>query len=204
MKEFSSAGVQKNEKDKIEALASQAALGDKFAFVELTGVFSPYITSLARSFCLPESEFDDLCQTGRIALYKAVGSYDMSRAAFTTFAKVCIKNALTSFVRSYAADSKFIRETLSLEDAENAPEMAEDTHLSPENVLLADEFLKEVESVMDKVLSESERKVLGHKLSGIGIAEISVMMGKDTKSVENTLFRARKKLRAALVTDVSK
>lgn len=51
---------------------------------------------------------------------------------------------------------------------------------------------------MKEELSDSERQILNYKLSGIGIAEISVLTGKKTKSVENTLFRARKKLRARL------
>lgn len=64
--------------------------------------------------------------------------------------------------------------------------------------MIAGEFLQELEKIMKEELSDSERQILNYKLSGIGIAEISVLTGRKTKSVENTLFRARKKLRARL------
>ena len=185
--------------DCVEVLAEAAAQSDKFAFVELLGIFSPYISTLARSFGLPESEYDDLCQVGRIALYRAVCGYDSTRPRFTPYAKVCIKNAMTSLMRSYRVGSKLADDGVSLDDPETVgvSPIADGAEM-PENVLIAEEFLHEVESIMQEELSETERRVLRYKLSGIGIPEISVLTGKKTKSVENTLFRARKKLRARL------
>jgi DNA-directed RNA polymerase specialized sigma24 family protein len=44
-------------------------------------------------------------------------------------------------------------------------------------------------------LSGYERRVMSLKLSGYKTGEIAKKLGKETKSVENTLFRARTKLR---------
>ena len=58
MTNFSEAAAKENKgqsKELAEALAKAAAAKDKFAFVELAGIFSPYISTLARSFQLPES-----------------------------------------------------------------------------------------------------------------------------------------------------
>ena len=202
MTNFSEAAAKENKgqsKELAEALAKAAATKDKFAFVELAGIFSPYISTLARSFQLPESEYDDLCQVGRIALFRAVGSYDEQRSSFTPYAKVCIKNAMTSLMRSYKAGNKLAYDGISLDDPETAEvSPVSDTSDSPENILIAGEFLQELEKIMKEELSDSERQILNYKLSGIGIAEISVLTGRKTKSVENTLFRARKKLRARL------
>lgn len=188
---------KKNDKNRIEGLASSAKSNDKYAFVELTGIFSPFITSLAHSFNISDSEFDDLCQEGRIALYKAVCSYDESKSSFTTFARVCIKNAMTSFIRSYSTENKASAGSISLDDAESEL-IAAVSDLTPEENLIASEFIKELEKAINEILSESERQVIKYKLSGIGATEISVIVGKDTKSVENTLFRARKKLKEYL------
>lgn len=197
MTKFNDTAAQGN-KDLVESLA-KAADKDKFAFVELTGIFSPYISALARSFRLPESEYDDLCQVGRIALYRAVCSYDEQRSSFTPYAKVCIKNAMTSLMRSYTAGSRLADDGVSLDDLESVGvSPVSDSSGMPENVLIAEEFLHELEKIMKEELSETERQVLRYKLSGIGIAEISVLTGKKVKSVENTLFRARKKLRTRL------
>ena len=185
---------KKNDKNRIEALAAAAKSNDRYAFVELTGIFSPFIIALARSFNISESEFEDLCQEGRIALYKAVCCYNEDKSSFTTFARVCIKNAMTSFIRSYSAESKNSVGNISLDDvdAEYITTLAKST---PEDTLIATEFINELENAINTILSESERLVIKYKLSGIGSPEISVIVGKDIKSVENTLFRARKKLK---------
>ncbi len=185
---------KRNDKNRIDALVASAKNNDKFAFVELTGIFSPFITSLAHSFNIPDSEYDDLYQEGRIALYKAVCTFDYSKASFITYARVCIKNAMTSFIRTYSAENKISVGSVSIDDTEN--EIASlFTEITPEDALIAREFINELESAIDTILSEVERTVIRHRLSGIGTTEISVIVGKDTKSIENTLFRARKKLR---------
>ena len=185
---------KKNDKNRIEALAASAKSKDKYAFVELTGIFSPFIISLARSFNISESEFEDLCQEGRIALYKAVCNYNEDKSSFTTFARVCIKNAMTSFIRTYSVENKALIGNISLDDAE-AENITPILDSTPEETLIATEFINELENAINTILSESERLVIKYKLSGIGSTEISVIVGKDTKSVENTLFRARKKLK---------
>ncbi len=186
---------KKNDKNKIEAAAALAAKDEKYAFIELAGMFSPYISSLARSFDIPSGEYDDLCQIGMIALYKAVKTYETSRQSFTTYARVCIKNAMVSFVRDYYRKNK-LDGGVSLDDlaGEYLPSDPGDT---PEDRLLAGEFIKTIGAGISS-LSEAERTALRLKLSGMGTAQISVMLGKDIKSVENTLFRARKKLRTFL------
>lgn len=181
--------------DFIETLARAAGQEDRFAFVELVGIFAPYVSMLARSFRMPESEYDDLCQVGRIALYRAVCSYDVSRA-FVPFAKVCIKNAMTSFMRSYQAESKLVSDRLSLDELQESGLAPKSDEASlPENSLLAEEFFRDIEHFLCEDLSNSERQVMRCKLSGLGSAEIAVFTGKSVKSVENTLFRARQKLR---------
>lgn len=187
----------KNEKNKVETLAVLAKNDDKLAFIELLGIFTPFISSHARSFGLPESEYDDLCQVGRIALYKALYSFDNERSSFTTFARTCIKNAMVSLVREYCAKNKLTISGVSLDELGDEFQASSDDE-SPESTVIAGEFIDELEDIMKSSLSASEKEIFGYKLSGIGIAEISVLTGKSTKSIENTLFRARRKLRERL------
>ena len=180
---------------RVDHLALLAAGHDKLAFAELLSVFQPYIAVTARSFKLPASEYDDLSEIGRIALYRAVLTHNASRASFVAYARVCIKNAMISFVRSYQSRNQYIGPSL---DDEDIPEAPDPSASLPEDRLVIDEFLEEVKKAISEALSESERTVMTYKLEGLGVAEISVLTGKDAKSVENTLFRARKKLRGAL------
>ncbi len=184
-------------KDKIEALYEAAMRGEKVAFMELVSCFSPYIRYTASSFSLPYSEWDDVNDEGVIALYRAVMTYDAAHgASFTTYARVCIRNAIRSFVRSFRKQQEKQRNDLSLDDQK--AEVLADAADCPEDRLLASEWMADIRSGMKECLSETERKVLNFRLDGLGTSEIAVMIGKDTKSVENTLFRARKKLRGYL------
>ncbi|MBR4979824.1 MAG: sigma-70 family RNA polymerase sigma factor [Clostridia bacterium] len=188
--------MKSKDKDIIESAAAKAKKDDKYAFIELIGIFTPYISSLAKSFGLPESEYDDLCQTGRIALFRAVLSYEPKRCSFTTFARVCIKNAMISFVRDFSSKSKGRTLIIPFDDAENENVcVSEDT---PENLYIASEFARQIEKALSTCLSEKEYKVMNYRLSGIGIPEISIIMDSDVKSVQNTLFRARRKLKTFL------
>ena len=53
-----------------------------------------------------------------------------------------------------------------------------------------EELMKKV----DRTLSPAERRVFGLSLQGKKAAEIALLLGKDKKSVENTLYRLRRKL----------
>lgn len=184
-------------KNKVELLAKSSQSGDKLAFVDLLSFFSPFIFSMAHRYKLPSDEYEDLCQIGRIALYKAVCSYNSERQSFTTFGRTCIKNAMVSFIRKYYAENKLYESNVSLDDLEleNTADTSEST---PEDTLIANEFIEDLQSAILTTLSEAERQVLFHKMSGFGTQEISIIIGKDVKSVENTLFRARKKLKEHL------
>ena len=91
--------MENSKSEKILQLVTAVKNNDTPSFVELLGLFSKSISSIAFTYHLPESEFDDLCQEGRMALYRAAISYDDSKnAVFSTYATVCITNAMLNFV----------------------------------------------------------------------------------------------------------
>ena len=187
-----------NDKEKIEELVIASKQNDKYAFVQLCDIFSFLISSIAKSYVISCNDFDDLLQVGRIALYRAVCRYDdTKKASFSTFASVCIRNALTSFMRSYQSKNKLPAELISLDDDTSAEVLAFDD-VTPENVLIETEFFQNLENIIDTRLSKYEKIVLRYKLSGMSTSEISEKMGKEKKLVENSLFRARRKLKIFL------
>lgn len=185
------------DKEKIEKLVIASKQNDKYAFVQLCDIFSSLISSIAKSYVISNNDFDDLFQEGRIALYRAVCRYDGDKASFSTFACVCIRNALTSFVRSYQSKNKLPAELISLDDDTSTEVLAFDD-VTPENILIETEFFQKLENIIDTRLSKYEKVVLRYKLSGMSTAEISEKIGKEKKFVENSLFRARKKLKIFL------
>lgn len=163
------------------------------SFDELLEFFSKTVFSLSTAFNLPEAELEDVRQEGRMALYRAAKSYDASRGVkFTTYAAACMSNAMLNFVKRYNADRLSSGEMLEL-DADKAADSE-----TTEGVVFSERLSDMLCKKGFAGLSENERNVLVMKLSGLKTAQISKKTGKSPKSVDNTLFRAREKLRRYL------
>lgn len=163
------------------------------SFDELLKFFSKTVFSLSTAFNLPEAELEDVRQEGRMALYRAAKSYDASRGVkFTTYAAACMSNAMLNFVKRYNADRLSSGEMLEL-DADKAADSE-----TTEGVVFSEQLSDMLCKKGFAGLSENERSVLVMKLSGLKTAQISKKTEKSPKSVDNTLFRAREKLRRYL------
>ncbi len=176
--------------EEIRRLVSLVKNNDTVSFVTLLGHFSQTITVLASSFSLPNSEHEDLCQEGRMALYRAAMSYDGKSAKFSTYAVTCMTNAMINFSAKYKSTSgkDILSEDMgTFESGEAVVPGAIITERDLEEMLKTEGFAG---------LSEYERRVMSLKLSGYKVREIAKKLSKESKSVENTLFRARAKLRA--------
>ena len=192
MVEKNSKKTIKSDKDqKLSELVLSVKNNDTSSFVELLGMFSGTISNLAHSFCLPSSEYEDLCQEARMALYRAAVSYNPESAKFSTYALTCMTNAMISFVRKYSSQSGKESSCTSLDEASYGG-VSNDT---PQDILSANEFEKMLSTVGFAGLLDVERRVMGLKLSGFKVAGIADKLGKPAKSIENTLFRARRKLK---------
>ncbi len=185
--------MEDNKAQQILLLVRAVKNNDTASFVELVGIFSRTVSSLALSYRLPLSEYDDLCQEGRIALYKAAMSFDENKeASFSTYAGVCMTNAMTNFVNKYNSSVSGIVKDDGSSDAPIDMASSDNT----ENTAFSRQFRELLSTRGFAGLSETERKTVFLKVCGYKTSEISQKTGKSPKSVDNTLFRARRKLRA--------
>lgn len=189
----SSKELQNSDKDKeLFGLVLKVKQNDTEGFVELLGMFSGTISNLAHSFGLPSSEYEDLCQEARMALYRAAVSYNPENAKFSTYALTCMTNAMISFVRKYASQNGKGVLSTSLDDVSVKEGQ---TGGDVQDIFSANEFEKMLKTSGFAGLSEYERRVMGLKLSGLKVSGIAKKLDKTPKSIENTLFRARRKLK---------
>ncbi len=193
MSETVGKGNMQGKTEKEKQLAEAVKNNDTLAFVELLGVYSRIISLMALSFNLPRDEFDDLCQEGRIALYRACIGYDVNNGAFSTYACACIRNAMTDFASRYGKQ-KSAESDVSLDDI--APDKVSGESVDDE--VAASFLLSSVLTSDEAGLSKKEKLILGKRISGETVAEISKSTGDSEKSVQNALFRARTKLRRFL------
>jgi RNA polymerase sporulation-specific sigma factor len=122
-----------------------------------------------------------MLQEGLIALYSAVESFDPAKGAkFRTYACVCIKNRLLSFIKTEPGASDTLEE---------------DTVPSPENIFIEKETEKTLFESLRRVLSEREFAVLSLRIDGYSYADIALTLNLTQKSIDNTMSRIRGKLR---------
>ena len=184
-----------NKKEQIAhvALVNAVRAGDEGAFEALLEAYEPLIDSMSRSFANIADDFEcyeDLRQEACIAFYKAVQNYDSARQAevtFGLFAKFCVRNRLISYTR------KLLRRESVLPLEERIKE-EEDVTAG----VVAEEAYMELYRRIEAVLSPYENHVWWLYLSGQTTGAIATQLGKDERSVQNAIYRIRKKLRAAL------
>jgi RNA polymerase sigma factor (sigma-70 family) len=66
----------------------------RWAFDGLLGRWKDIISAMAHRFRTSWCDYDDFCQVGRLALYKAVQTFKAGTAAFATYATKLITNAM--------------------------------------------------------------------------------------------------------------
>jgi RNA polymerase sporulation-specific sigma factor len=73
-----------------------------------------------------------------------------------------------------------------------------DANLIPEQYVIDQENLKDLEEEIDRELSDLERQVLDLYITGMSVKEISAVLGRDEKSTDNAMQRIRNKLKKYL------
>ncbi len=185
--------VQDLESEKDEVLVSLAQSGDGKATEILLRRYLNTVRARARRFFLIGGETDDLVQEGMIGLYAAIGDYrpDMGKS-FKNFAYLCVTRHILDAVKSSCRRKNSpLNQSMSLFDPVLSEFPEEET---PEDFLLEGEQRTEFRMKLLKELSDLEFRVLAMYLEGMSYARICEATGKDMKSVDNALVRAKKKL----------
>ena len=184
--------MKKNEQNAHLDLINAVREGDENAFEALLEAYEPLIDTMSRSFAntAEDSEsHEDLRQEACIALYKAVQTYDVTQneISFGLYAKLCVRNRLVSYTRKLRRREPF----LPLEERIKAQE-------DVTQGVVAEEAYMELYRRIEAVLSPYENHVWWLYLSGQTTGAIAAQLGKDERSVQNAVYRIRKKLRVAL------
>ncbi len=187
---------QKNNND-IRALILSVRDGDQKAFNRLLEQYKPLIDSSVNRFSSDESfglYREDLLQEASVVFYNSILAYDLEQneVEFGLFAKVCIHNALVSQLRVL---KKRAAETVTT-TAED-PLFVQDSD-DPTTKVLEQERLKSVYAVIRKNLSDYEYTVWQLYIAGRSSAGIASLLKTDKRSIDNAIYRIRKKLRALL------
>lgn len=181
---------------KDEELVALCRNNDDNAFSVLTERYIPLSRILASRFCSCETEKDDLAQEGMLGFLAAVYAYKKTYgASFSTFAGHCMKNRIISTVRTANSKKRVpVQMTVPLEEQDNFISDA----LTPEESFISRENSEIITALIEKALTEKERRVFLLFLQGMSYEQIAAKCSCTVKSVDGTLQRVRKKLREKL------
>ncbi len=190
-------------------LIEKASLGEEWAENALLERYTNLVRTMARIYYVAGAELEDVIQEGMIGLFKAIRSYDADReASFKTYAETCIKRQILSAIRkANTQKNQILNESFSIdlktENQERTFSILEtlqaNQDTNPEAVLLMKEKLGEMGKNGRPFFSKMEQNVLAEFLRGKSYVEISEIMGREPKSIDNAIQRIRKKLEKHLM-----
>ncbi len=165
------------------------------AFDRLARLYRPMLDAAVSSYKDAMSELydkDDLMQYALIALSKAALTYDasQSKVSFGLYARVCVNNSMISRLRF--ASKRSVR-LLPIEEYLGVADTADVS-----DGVIDSESTAALENLMTENLSRLEYDVLRLYASGLSSSEIAKQVLRSQRSVDNAIFRARKKLKSVL------
>lgn len=181
-----------------EQLIFRARGGDKAAESEILNKFSPLAKAISAGFFLIGGTDEDLFQEAMVGLYSAVNGFSPEYGVnFKTYAYKCMRNAVLDAVKkNTAAKNKALNSSVPIVEISG-----EFSPVDPEDELIRREQRREFLQKISKILSDFEFKVTVMYLDGLSTAEIAEAMGKNPKSVDNALNRAKNKLHKSYYTE---
>ena len=171
--------------------------------------YSPLITNIAsklfkhcKSIGLDKN---DLIQEGMLGLSSAISLYDEKKDnIFYTFARKCIESKMISLiVTARRQKNRALNESLSLNDKIDSDALELEGYLgdnsyNPEYCLLEHENEEILIKDFAKKLTDLEEEVFLLKISGLDYKEISSLLDKNRKVIDNALQRIKIKLKSFL------
>lgn len=178
------------------AVVALARDGDSEAFRSLVERHSRAVYRLAHRMTGSPQDAEDVVQETFLKAYKQLSRFE-SRANFSTWLHRIAVNCSIDLIRA-RPHREAAHDAADLDQFGTASESADRTGTSPERLMLSTEVQERVTSAMAD-LSAMERAafVLRH-FESRSIEEISGSLGLKTNATKHSIFRAVRKMRAAL------
>ncbi|KIL52253.1 RNA polymerase sigma70 factor [Jeotgalibacillus campisalis] len=178
--------------------------GNTEALDYLITKYRNFVRAKARSYFLIGADKEDIIQEGMIGLYKAIRDYKGEKlTSFKAFAELCITRQIITAIKtatrqkhiplnSYVSLDKPIYDEESDRTLMDVISGAKST--DPEALIIHREEFSKIEDKMAELLSDLERQVLSLYLDGQSYQEISALLDRHVKSIDNALQRVKRKL----------
>ena len=189
-----------DENKEINSLIDLVIAGDSDAFSALVDKYNPLLKKILNSYVTEEmskEDVEDLSQEELIAFYRAIINFDREQTSveFGLYAKICVTNSMISYKR---AASKKSNEDLIGDEEMNS---ISDPDAEVSRFFEMQENEKRLGEQIEKTLSAYENEVWSYYVNGYSSREIAIKLNSNEKSIDNAIFRIRRKLKTLLIAD---
>ena len=167
--------------------------GDKCALEYLINKYRNLVNLKVNRYFIIGAEREDIVQEGLIGLFNS----------FKTFASLCIERQLITAIKTsnrqkhMPLNSYLSLNQVAYEGEDNDTELIDTfdskTIEDPLETITKREYYARVESTIDKMLSDFEKRVLNRYIKGESYVQIAERLNAPVKSVDNAIQRIRKK-----------
>lgn len=165
------------------------------------------VVSVARKHTRDEQEMTELISDGNMTLMRAVEKFDFGRGfKFSTYATWAI-------VRRFATRQHLINKKVATVSTDDLGEVASDMRVLDNRVLVLEATRRKLENVMERILVERERVIVGHhygltdevvddgKRKSRSFSQIGKLLGLSKERIRQIEHGALDKLRAVLTME---
>lgn len=172
---------------------ARARQGDSEAFRALVELHAKAAFSLAYRLTGDERDAEDVVQESFIRAYRQLGRFE-SRSNFSTWLHRIVVNCSMDALRSRQAR----REEKTVEPSADLSEVLASGGPSPERLARSEEIRRRVEASMHTLTPQERAAFTLRHWEGRSIDDIGKALGLQTSAAKHAVFRAVKKVRAAL------
>ena len=181
----------------VNALVRRCVAGDSAAWQEIVQQYHRRIYNICYRFSGSPDDASDLTQEVFIKIYRTLGTFDGSRAAFMTWVTTVTRNLLVDHFRK----GKYDRVTESLEAAQGGQEdgltlgeQLQDQSISPERRVQRLQVQKVVHEALQKLSPELREALILRDLQDIDYKEIAQVLKIPEGTVKSRINRGRTEL----------
>ena len=193
-----------------EEVVLYAKNGSDRAVDYLLQKYRSLVESKARLYFLVGADHDDVVQEGMIGLYKAIRDFRDDKSKFRAFAELCVTRQIITAIKtatrqkhvplnSYVSLHKCIADE---ESDQTLIDVIPDSRMvNPEEIVLGRQLAHYIDHGMDHDLRRLEAQVLRQYLEGKTYKEMADDLKCRTKSIDNALQRAKRKISERMERD---
>ena len=177
------------------AAVASACAGDSEAFRSLVERHSRYVFHVAYRLTASASDAEDVVQTTFLRAYQQLSRFE-ARADFRTWLHRIAVNCSIDLIRS-RRHREVGHDPADLEHT-SATDTEHGTPPGPDRLLLSTEIRERVNDGLAQLSANERLAFTLRHVEGLPIRDVAAAMGLKTEAAKNSIFRAVRKMRAAL------